>query len=84
MSATKTTQLQHKRDTRDTSASQPQQKSHQCKKSATQITQVWYDCDMNSTIATRVKKMILITTQVKTSFIVFSVRFLFLKRIHNP
>ena len=84
MSATKTTQLQHKRDTRNTSTSQPQQKRHQCNKSATKITRVWYDCDTNSTIAPRVKKMILITTQVKKSFILFSVHFLFLKRIHNP
>ena len=43
MSATKMTQLQHKRDTRNTSASQPQQKWHQCNKSAAQITWVRYD-----------------------------------------
>ena len=84
MSATKTTQLQHKRDTRNTSTSQLQQKKHQCNNSATKITRVWYDCDTNSTIAPRVKKMILITTQVKKYFILFSVHFLFLKRIHNP
>ena len=52
MSATKMTQLQHKRDTRNTSASQPQQKWHQynkkCNTNNTSAVGLWHeqhDCD---------------------------------------